>query len=251
MRARLVAVLVVTIASSAHADPPGMTPNLPPPPPIAAAPSDLDQLTHNDAAASHGFAFDSGLVLGTGDVAISLLTLVENASNLNVSVGVGGGVELSVDGSDGLGGRFYGLGGGVRVQLARGPRYAISIAGGYHWASEGVDDESLPYDTYLTFGGDLALAVTDRLLMSFGLGVLHDDTDGDSTTSFYGHVDLVYGRSRFRFLAEVGDVGTPIAALGVRYASRYVSVDLGIGATGLGDDVVSTPVVVFGLTGRP
>jgi hypothetical protein len=86
--------------------------------------------------------------------------------------------------------------------------------------------------------------------VSFGLGIVHDDGDGDdSTNDFYGHVDLVYGCSWLRFVAEIGDAGAPVAAVGARFATRHISVDLGLGV--IGSDLVSAPTLVFGLTARP
>jgi hypothetical protein len=241
-----VLVVICILAAAAHADPPGMTTLAP------VAPNDLDQLARSDAASDRGFAFDSGLVLGRGDVDVSLRSLLEHGSNLGLGVGLGGGVALSIDGTDGLGGRYESLGGGVRVRIARGPRYEFSLATGYHWASQGADTIDQPFSGgYLTVGGDLAIAVNDRLLMSFGLGAARYTGDGDSTTGFYGHADLVVGASWLRMLVEVGDVGSPFAVVGARLATAHVSVDLGVGASS--DELVdsASAVVVFAVSVRP
>ncbi|HEX4455410.1 MAG TPA: hypothetical protein VH143_31340 [Kofleriaceae bacterium] len=248
-------VALVTGSAAAYADPPGMTnPSQFTTTQIAPAPNELDTVTRGDAASDRGFAFDTGVVLGAGQVELGLRTLLEKGTDLSVAVGVGGGVELSVDGIDALGDRFEALGGGVRVRVARGPRYALSAAAAYHWANANLDDTEPFEGGYLTVGGDLALAVNEQLLMSFGLGVVRyaDGGDGsDSSTSFYGHVDLLFGGSWARLLVEVGDIAAPFAIVGGRFATRHVSVDLGVGLTGDNLDDDSSAVVMFGVSVRP
>ncbi|HEY3802645.1 MAG TPA: hypothetical protein VGL61_08545 [Kofleriaceae bacterium] len=273
----LLGVSLLTIATAAYADPPGSA--MPPQPSIVAAPApappppasgDLDRLASNDAASSRGFVFDSGSVLHAGEVETSLRTIIETGSALSLAVGVGGGVQLSVDGLYGQDGRYEALGGQVRMRVLGGPRYAVSIAAGYHWASSSLDEGEPTNGSFLTFGGDLALAVSDRVLLSIGLGVSHFSGDNnmtevedpvgvaghidlaelpDPSTDVIGHVGLVVGRSWVRLLAEVGDIGDAYGLVGARLATRHVSVDLGVGAvTGEG---FSSPAVVFGLSGRP
>jgi hypothetical protein len=254
----LLGILVVTMVGVAYADPPGLTT------PTATAtatsttttttavapPGELDQLATSDAASTRGAVSDSGIVLGTGKVDVTLLTLATDGSQIGVAVGVGAGVELSVDALDALGGRYDSLGGNVRLQIARGPRHAISVAAGYHWGSNDFGDAAPFLGGYVTLGGDLAYAVNDRLLTSFGLGVVHaDGGDGMSgSTSLYGHADLVFGRSWVRLLTEVGFLGAPDAVVGARFASRRVSADLGLGVTGLNE--VSSPLLLLALSVR-
>ena len=248
-------VALVTGSAVAYADPPGMTPTNAAPlttTQIAAPPPDLDTLTRNDAASDRGFAFDTGVVLHAGQVELGVRTLFEKGSDLSLSVGVGGGVELSIDGIDALGNRFEALGGGVRVRVLRGPRYTLSVAGAYHWANTNLDDTEPFEGGYLTVGGDLAIAVNSQLLMSFGLGVVRyaDSGDSDPSTSFYGHVDLLFGASWARLLVEVGDIAAPFAIVGGRFATRHVSFDLGVGLTGDNLDDDSSAVVMFGMSPR-
>ncbi len=247
-------VALVTGSATAYADPPGMTNPSQLTTTQIAPPNDLDTITRGDAAATRGFAFDTGVVHGTGEVNLGLRTLFEKGTDLSVGVGVGGGVELSVDGIDALGNRFEALGGGVRVRVAHGPRYAISAAAAYHWANTNLDDTEPFEGGYLSVGGDLALAVSDRLLMSFGLGVVryaNGDDGSDATTSFYGHADLLFGGSWVRLLVEVGDIAAPFALVGGRFATRHVSVDLGVGMTGDNLDDDSSAVVMLGVSVRP
>jgi hypothetical protein len=274
----LLGVSLLTIGTAAYADAPGapMAPQpavvaAPAPPPPPAPAGDLEQLAANDAASSRGFLFDTGSVLHAGEVETSLRTVVETGSAITVAVGVGGGVQLSVDGLYGFDGRYEAVGGDVRMRVLGGPRYAVSISAGYHWASSSLDDGEPTNGSFLTFGGDLALAVSDRMLLSIGLGVAHwsgdNDSDGgepipvgvagrinlaslpDPSTDITGHVGLVFGRSWIRLLAEIGDIGDAYGLVGARLATRHVSVDLGLGAvTG---DAFSSPAVVFGLSARP
>jgi len=248
-------VLLAILATSgaAYADPPGMTAtttttNIAP---AAEAPGELDQLATSDAASSRGGVFDSGIVQQTGKVDVTLITVATQGSQVAASVGVGGGVELSVDGLDAFGGRYESLGGTARLQVAHGRRHAISVAVGYHWASTNQIEPTEPfYGSYVTLGGDMAYAFGNRVLTSFGLGVVrYDGTDAMSTTtSLYAHADVVYGAGLVRGLAEIGYLADPLAVLGARVAWRHVSADLGLGASG--NSTLSTPMAVFALSVR-
>jgi hypothetical protein len=245
MRALVVLGFLVVASRAAFADPPGLTQTVP------SAPTPIDLIEQHDAGYDRGMVFGSGLVLGRGDVDVSLVSALETGSNLSVGVGIGAGIELSVDGIDALGGRFETLGTNIRLQLAHGPTYAFSVLVGYHWASEEIGG------TYLTLGGDLAVALGDTSLLTVGLGFLRatgdDDSFGDSSTNLTAHVALLMGSHMFRPLIELGYIGSPFAFAGVRFASRYVSVDGGIGAlssNGAVDDE-SGPFAMIGLSLRP
>jgi hypothetical protein len=249
-------VALVTGSAVAYADPPGMTTPTSAVPltttQIAPPPPDLEAVTHDDAASDRGFAFDTGVVLHTGQVELGFRTLFEKGTDLSLGVGVGGGVELSIDGIDGLGGRFEAFGGGVRVRVMRNRRSTLSVAAAYHWANTNLDDTEPFEGGYLTVGGDLAVAVNNQLLISFGLGVVRyaDSGDSDPSTSFYGHVDMLFGGSWMRLLVEVGDIAAPFALVGARFATRHVSVDLGIGLTGDNLDDDSSAFVMLGVSAR-
>ncbi|HEY1549884.1 MAG TPA: hypothetical protein VGG28_18775, partial [Kofleriaceae bacterium] len=163
-----------------------------------------------------------------------------------------GGVELSIDGIDGLGNRFEALGGGARVRLLNRPRYTFSVAAAYHWANTNLDDTEPFEGGYLTVGGDLAVAVNNRLVMSFGLGVVRyaDSGDDDPSTSLYGHVDMLFGSRWARLLVEVGDIAAPFAIIGARFATRHVSADLGVGLTGDNVDDDSSAFAMFAVSAR-
>jgi hypothetical protein len=247
MRALL---LIAAVGGVAHADPPGMTASttiVTAPP----APGELDQLATSDAASARTGVFDSGIVLDTGKVDVTLITAATQGSQLGVAVGVGGGVQLSLDALDAFGGRYESIGGDVRLAVARGARHSIAVGVGYHAASSSLGQAEEPFiGSYLTLGGDFAYAFGDRLLASFGTGfVRYDGTDGMSTTtSLYGHAGLVYGAGLVRGIAELGYLGSPLGVVAARLATRHVSADLGVGATG--GDVISTPMVVFALSVR-
>jgi hypothetical protein len=245
MRALVILGFLLVASASAFADPPGLTQTLPP------APTQLDLIEQHDAGYDRGMVFGSGLVLGRGDVDVSLVSALETGSNLSVGVGIGAGVELSVDGIDALGGRFETLGSNVRVQLAHGPTYTFSAQVGYHWASDDIGG------SYLTVGGDIAVALADTSLLTVGLGFLRETGDdnsvSDSSTNLTAHVDLLMGSRMFRPLLEVGYIGSPFAYGGVRFASRYVSVDGGIGVLSSNGavDGDSGPFAMIGLSLRP
>lgn len=251
---RLAAVLVLALPAAASAQAPGMydpTPPLAPPgmtPPEAdrdepprPAPVDapeapersaLDTAIARDAAADRAYGTSTALALPSGR-----LDLSGRASAFggiaSVAAGIGSGLEISADVA-GIGGEQLGfLGGGVKLEIAHGRRWALAATASYHRITEDGGDYMDQAGLWSAGGVVSACSARDcPVLVSAGGGIM-GVTESDSDTVPYLSGSLIAGTGSFRPILEgaalLVDNGGLLGFFGARIGGKRVAVDAGFG----------------------
>ena len=218
------------------------------PAPTPRGPTELDERAVHDAASDRAMGFSTALNLMPGNVDISLRSVLHHAGMLSAAIGVTRTVELSVQvirvGTIGV---AFGAGGKVALHRARTWAVAadanITVGESRYASASALISTCVDTGCVALFSGGVGIASVDEHGAQ-----LFDSMDG---MQLIGDASIVIGSSWARPLLEAAYFGSALGFAGVRFTSRHVAFDFGVGALRHTSNDSTDPGAVAALSVRP